>query len=80
MSTLVNSPPDGCSYESRADTALPAQVVLIGGLNPQSRTPSHNRLRVRLTRWIRAYDCHRHHTASYGSPASRARNLTRLDT
>ncbi|WP_420445346.1 hypothetical protein [Candidatus Poriferisodalis sp.] len=34
---------------------------------------------VRLTRWVHDYNCHRHHTAVGGTPASRAHNLTRSD-
>ncbi len=36
--------------------------------------------RIRLKRWIHDYNCHRHHTAIGGPPASRANNLTRTDT
>ncbi len=36
--------------------------------------------RIRLKRWIHDYNCHRHHTAVGGPPASRANNLTRTDT
>ena len=36
--------------------------------------------RIRLKRWICDYNCHRHHTAVGGPPASRANNLTRTDT
>ena len=36
--------------------------------------------RVRLTRWVHDYNCHRHHTAVGGPPASRAHNLTRTDS
>ena len=41
---------------------------------------SESERRVRLKRWIRDYNCHRHHTAVGGPPASRANNLTRTDT
>ena len=36
--------------------------------------------RVRLQRWVHDYNCHRHHTAVGGPPASRAHNLTRTDS
>ena len=36
--------------------------------------------RTRLKRWIHDYNCHRHHTAVGGPPASRANNLTRTDS
>lgn len=36
--------------------------------------------RIRLKRWIHHYNCHRHHTAIGGPPASRANNLTRTDS
>ena len=36
--------------------------------------------RVRLDRWVHDYNCHRHHTAIGGPPASRAHNLTRTDS
>ena len=36
--------------------------------------------RIRLKRWIHDYNCHRHHTAVGGPPASRANNLTRTDS
>ena len=36
--------------------------------------------RIRLKRWICDYNCHRHHTAVGGPPASRANNLTRTDS
>ena len=35
--------------------------------------------RIRLKDWIHKYNCHRHHTAVGGPPASRANNLTRTD-
>ncbi|WP_419917605.1 IS481 family transposase [Candidatus Poriferisocius sp.] len=35
--------------------------------------------RRRLTQWIHRYNCHRHHTAIGGPPATRAHNLTRTD-
>ena len=35
--------------------------------------------RVRLQRWVHGYNCHRHHTAVGGPPASRAHNLMRTD-
>ncbi|WP_419933510.1 integrase core domain-containing protein [Candidatus Poriferisodalis sp.] len=35
--------------------------------------------RVRLARCVHDYDCHRHHTAVGGPPASRAHYLTRTD-
>ena len=41
---------------------------------------SENERRIRLKRWIHNYNCHRHHTAVGGPPASRAHNLTRTDT
>ena len=40
---------------------------------------SENKRRIRLKRWIHNYNCHRHHTAVGGPPASRAHNLTRTD-
>ena len=40
---------------------------------------SENERRNRLKRWIHDYNCHRHHTAVGGPPASRANNLTRTD-
>ena len=42
--------------------------------------PFKNGRRVRLQRWVHSYNCHRHHTAVGGPPASRAHNLTRTDT
>ncbi len=36
--------------------------------------------RRRLTHWIHHYNCHRHHTAVGGPPATRAHNLTRTDS
>ena len=36
--------------------------------------------RVRLARWVHDYNCHRHHTAVGGRPASRAHNLMRSDS
>lgn len=36
--------------------------------------------RRRLDRWVHDYNCHRHHTAIGGVPASRAHNLTGTDT
>ena len=36
--------------------------------------------RIRLRRRIHDYNCHRHHTAVGGPPASRANNLTRTDS
>ena len=41
---------------------------------------SENERRIRLKRWIHDYNCHRHHTAVGGPPASRANNLTRTDS
>ena len=41
---------------------------------------SENERRLRLKRYIHDYNCHRHHTAVGGPPASRANNLTRTDT
>ncbi|MXW62535.1 MAG: transposase family protein [Acidimicrobiaceae bacterium] len=41
---------------------------------------SENERRIRLKRWIHDYNCHRHHTAIGGPPASRVNNLTRTDT
>ncbi len=41
----------------------------------RSETDRH----IRLKRWIHNYNCHRHHTAIGGPPASRANNLTRTD-
>ena len=41
---------------------------------------SENERRIRLKRWTHNYNCHRHHTAVGGPPASRAHNLTRTDT
>ena len=41
---------------------------------------SETERRIRLKRWIHDYNCHRHHTAIGGPPASRANNLTRTDT
>ena len=43
------------------------------------RFRSENNRRIRLKRWIHDYNCHRHHTAVGGPPASRANNLTRTD-
>ena len=43
------------------------------------RFRSENERRIRLKRWIHDYNCHRHHTAIGGPPASRANNLTRTD-
>ena len=43
------------------------------------RFRSENERRIRLKRWIHDYNCHRHHTAVGGPPASRANNLTRTD-
>ena len=40
---------------------------------------SENERRIRLKRWVHDYNCHRHHTAVGGPPASRANNLTRTD-
>ena len=40
---------------------------------------SESERRVRLKRWIHDYNCHRHHTAVGGPPASPAYNLTRTD-
>ena len=31
--------------------------------------------RIRLRRWVHDYNCHRHHTAVGGPPASRVNNL-----
>ena len=36
--------------------------------------------RIRLKRWVQDYNCHRHHTAVGGPPASRANNLTRTNS
>ena len=44
------------------------------------RFRSESERRIRLQRWIHDYNCHRHHTAVGGPPASRANNLTRTDT
>ena len=44
------------------------------------RFRSENERRIRLKRWIHNYNCHRHHTAVGGPPASRANNLTRTDS
>ena len=41
---------------------------------------SENERPIRLKRWIHDYNCHRHHTAVGGRPASRADNLTRTET
>ena len=41
---------------------------------------SETERRIRLKRWIHDYNCHRHHTAIGGPPASRANNLTRTDS
>ena len=41
---------------------------------------SESERRIRLKRWVHDYNCHRHHTAVGGPPASRANNLTRTDT
>ena len=41
---------------------------------------SESERRIRLKRCIHDYNCHRHHTAVGGPPASRADNLTRTDT
>ena len=35
---------------------------------------------IHLTRWIPDYNCHRHHTAVGGPPASRDNNVSRTDT
>ena len=35
--------------------------------------------RIRLKRWVHVYNCHRHHTAVGGPPASRAIILTLTD-
>ena len=43
------------------------------------RFRSESERRIRLQRWIHDYNCHRHHTAVGGPPASRANNLTRTD-
>lgn len=43
------------------------------------RFRSESERRIRLKRWIHDYNCHRHHTAVGGPPASRANNLTRTD-
>ena len=44
------------------------------------RFRSENERRIRLKRWTHHYNCHRHHTAIGGPPASRANNLTRTDS
>ena len=44
------------------------------------RFRSESERRIRLRRWVHDYNCHRHHTAVGGPPASRANNLTRTDT
>ena len=44
------------------------------------RFRSESERRIRLKRWVRDYNCHRHHTAVGGPPASRAHNLTRTDS
>ncbi len=44
------------------------------------RFRSETERRIRLKRWIHDYNCHRHHTAIGGPPASRANNLTRTDS
>ena len=46
----------------------------------KKRFRSEGDRRIRLKRWIHKYNCHRHHTAVGGPPASRANNLTRTDT
>ena len=43
------------------------------------RFRSESERRIRLKRWVHDYNCHRHHTAVGGPPASRANNLTRTD-
>ena len=43
------------------------------------RFRSESERRIRLRRWVHDYNCHRHHTAVGGPPASRAHNLTRTD-
>lgn len=43
------------------------------------RFRSESERRIRLRRWIHDYNCHRHHTAVGGPPASRPYNLTRTD-
>ena len=52
--------------------------------HPRRRVPLHPpvqiRVRTRLRRWVHDYNCHRHHTAVGGPPASPADNLTRTDT
>ena len=40
---------------------------------------SESERRIRLKRWVHDYNCHRHHTAVGGPPASCANNLTRTD-
>ena len=44
------------------------------------RFRSESERRIRLRRWVHDYNCHRHHTAVGGPPASRANNLTRTDS
>ena len=44
------------------------------------RFRSESDRRRRLDRWVHDYNCHRHHTAIGGVPASRAHNLTGTDT
>ena len=44
------------------------------------RFRSESERRIRLKRWVHDYNCHRHHTAVAGPPASRANNLTRTDS
>ena len=42
------------------------------------RSEAESRSRLRLS--VHDYNCHRHHTAVGGPPASRANHLTRTDT